>query len=150
MRRQILVINGPNLNLLGTREPDIYGTATLEELNTLCTQVGEDLGVNVECFQSNIEGELIECIQKAIGQIDGLLINPAGYGHTSVAIRDALAVCDMPIIEVHLSNLAQRESFRQITLTGGVVTGQVSGLGILGYRIGMIGLVGLLDGGNET
>lgn len=150
MRRQILVLNGPNLNLLGTREPDVYGTTTLEELDDLCRQVGTELNVNVECFQSNLEGELIERIHGAIGQIDGLLINPAGYGHSSVAIRDALAVVDLPIIEVHLSNLSQRESFRQITLTGGVVTGQVSGLGILGYRIGLIGLVGLLDGGNKT
>jgi 3-dehydroquinate dehydratase-2 len=135
---------------LGTREPDVYGTATLEELNALCRQVGTDLGVSVECFQSNIEGELIDRIQGSMNRIDGLLINPAGYGHSSVAIRDALAACDLPIIEVHLSNLAQREPFRQITLTGGVVTGQVSGLGILGYRIGLIGLVGLLDGGNEA
>jgi 3-dehydroquinate dehydratase-2 len=135
---------------LGTREPDVYGTATLEELNALCRQVGTDLGVSVECFQSNIEGELIDRIQGSMNRIDGLLINPAGYGHSSVAIRDALAACDLPIIEVHLSNLAQREPFRQITLTVGVVTGQVSGLGILGYRIGLIGLVGLLDGGNEA
>ena len=150
MKCQLLVINGPNLNLLGTREPDIYGTATLDDLNTLCHDVASDLGVEVTCFQSNIEGDIINRIQAAMGHADGILINPAGYGHSSVAIRDALAMCDCPIIEVHLSNLAQRESFRQITLTGGVVTGQVSGLGILGYRIGLIGLVGLLDGGNET
>ena len=150
MRRQILVLNGPNLNLLGTREPDIYGTATLEELNALCVKAGSDLGVSVECFQSNLEGELIERIQGATQRFDGMLLNPAGYGHSSVAIRDALTTCEIPIIEVHLSNLAQREPFRQITLTGGVVTGQVSGLGILGYRIAMIGLMGLLDGGNET
>lgn len=150
MRRRILVLNGPNLNYLGTREPEVYGTATLDEVNALCSRVGNDLGVSVECFQSNLEGALIDRIQGAIGEIDGLLINPAGYGHSSVAIRDALAMCTMPVIEVHLSNLAKRESFRQITLTGGVVTGQVSGLGILGYRIGLIGLVGLLDGGNET
>jgi 3-dehydroquinate dehydratase-2 len=150
MTRQVLVINGPNLNLLGTREPEIYGTTTLDELNTLCHEVASELDVIVTCFQSNLEGELINQIQNSIGCVDGILINPAGYGHSSVAIRDALVMCTCPVIEVHLSNLAQRESFRQITLTGGVVTGQVSGLGKLGYRIGLIGLVDLIGGGKQT
>lgn len=148
MTRQVLVINGPNLNRLGTREPSVYGHETLDDLNALCHETAESIGAVVECFQSNLEGEIINRIQSSIGQVDGILINPAGYGHTSVAIRDALAMVDCPVIEVHLSNLAKREPFRQITLTGGVVTGQVSGLGKLGYRIGLIGLVDLLDGGN--
>ena len=148
MKPLILVINGPNLNLLGQREPDVYGSDTLAELDEFCRETAKEIGIEVDCVQTNLEGEIVTFIQQAAIRAQGILINPAGYGHTSVAIRDALATCGCPVIEVHLSNLAKREPFRQITLTAGVVTGQVSGLGKYGYRIGLIGLVDLINGGH--
>ena len=147
MTSKILVINGPNLNRLGERDVAIYGSATLEDIEALCVHTAENSGFECLFYQSNIEGELIDCLQKQEAVVAGILINPGGYGHTSVALRDALAICGCPVIEVHLSNLAKRESFRQITLTGGVVTGQVSGLGALGYQLGLIGLMNLINGG---
>ena len=148
MKPLILVINGPNLNLLGQREPEIYGQETLEQLNGFCRETANELGVEVDCVQTNLEGEIVNLIQGAANRAHGILINPGGYSHTSVAIRDALTAYGRPVIEVHLSNLAKREAFRQITLTAGAVTGQVSGLGKYGYRIGLIGLVDLINGGH--
>ena len=149
MTPTILVVNGPNLNLLGMRDIEIYGKDTLADIEAMCQTVCGDLGYECVFYQSNIEGEIIDCLQTHMGNVNGILINPAGFTHTSVAIRDALEVCDCPIIEVHLSNLAKRESFRQMTLTAAVVTGVVSGLGALGYRLGLLGLAGLIDRGEE-
>ena len=150
MTRKLLVLNGPNLNLLGERDISIYGSETLLDIEQLCTETASQGGFECLFYQSNIEGELIEILHTHGRSVDGVLINPAGYGHTSVALRDALEICSCPIVEVHLSNLAKREAFRQITLTAGVVTGQVSGLGALGYKVALIGLMDLIDGGRES
>ena len=130
---KILVIHGPNLNLLGTREPDIYGSITLEEINREVCNLAEELGLQAEAFQSNSEGAIIDAIQAK--DYDVLIINPAAYTHTSVAIRDAIAAVDKPAIEVHISNIHKREKFRRKSFLSGVVTGQISGLGVEGYLL---------------
>ncbi len=140
----ILVLHGPNLNLLGKREPDIYGSDTLESVNAALKKQGEALGITVGAFQSNHEGLLVEKIQSAIGVQDGLIINPAAYTHTSIAIRDALLMLDMPVIEIHLSNIYKRESFRHQSMIADVVTGQISGLGVSGYMLALTALVRLI------
>ena len=132
---QVLVIHGPNLNMLGEREPQIYGIKKLEDINAEMTASGKKLGVLVETFQSNHEGAIVEKIQTAMGSFDGLIINPAAYTHTSIAIRDALLLLDIPIIEVHLSNIYQRESFRRESMTAAVCTAQITGFGPRGYII---------------
>ncbi len=142
---RILVINGPNLNLLGTREPALYGQESLKEIEADLIREGTQLGVEVQCFQSNHEGEIIEAIQSCATTADGLILNPAGYGHTSVAIRDALLAVATPTVEVHLTNLARREEFRRRTLTGDVAIGQISGFGAYGYRIALAALVNHLS-----
>ena len=149
MTSKILIVNGPNLNLLGVRDVQHYGVDTLADIERLCEATCHELGYALEFFQSNLEGEIIDCLQAHMGKVHGILINPAGFTHTRVAIRDALEVCECPIIEVHLSNLAKREPFRQITLTAAVVTGVVSGLGALGYRIGLFGLAALIERGER-
>ena len=149
MTRKLLVLNGPNLNLLGKRDTEIYGSDTLEDIEMLCRRTCEELGYECVVYQSNIEGEIIQHLQDHMQSVAGILINPAGFSHTSVAIRDTLEVCDCPIIEVHLSNLAKREAFRQITLTAEVVTGVVSGLGALGYRLGLLGLADVIERGEQ-
>ena len=149
MTSKILVINGPNLNLLGKRDVALYGADTLADIESMCEETCTKLGYESVFFQSNIEGEIIDCLQESMGKVAGILINPAGFTHTSVAIRDTLEVCECPIIEVHLSNLAKRESFRQITLTAAVVTGVVSGLGALGYGLGLHGLAALIERGEQ-
>lgn len=130
---KILVIHGPNLNLLGTREPDVYGNTTLEEINRRIIALAKELDVDAEVFQSNSEGEIVDAIQKRT--YDVLIINPAAYTHTSVAIRDAIAAVGRPAIEVHISNIHKREEFRRTSYISGVVTGQISGLGIEGYLL---------------
>ncbi|MGF1502968.1 MAG: type II 3-dehydroquinate dehydratase [Paracoccaceae bacterium] len=127
------VINGPNLNLLGLREPEIYGRETLADLEALCRETAEGLGLGLVFVQSNAEGTLVDAIQAA-RLAAGLVINPAAYTHTSVAIRDALAVCEGPVIEVHLSNVHAREPFRHTSYVSGVATGVIAGLGTEGYR----------------
>lgn len=127
------VLHGPNLNRLGRREPEIYGRMTLADIDEALAVRGERLNLLVETFQSNHEGALIDQIQRAAGRWQGLIINPAAYTHTSIGIRDALAMLDIPIVEVHLSNIYRRESFRQHSLISAVVTGQISGLGWRGY-----------------
>lgn len=149
MQPKILILNGPNLNLLGQRDATIYGGASLKDVETLCAKTCDSLGYESICFQSNVEGELVNCIQQHMDQVAGILINPAAFSHTSVAIRDALELCTCPLIEVHLSNLSKREPFRQITLTAAVVTGVVSGLGALSYRLGLLGLAELIEVGEE-
>jgi len=130
---KVLVLNGPNLNLLGTRDPGQYGSATLAELEAAMHEIGGELGVEVECVQSNHEGDLVDRIQGA-GGFAGIVLNPGGYTHTSVAIRDAVEACPVPVIEVHLSNLHAREAFRQRCVIAGAARGQITGLGVDGYR----------------
>jgi len=144
MKKKILVIHGPNLTMLGEREPQIYGTITLEKINTELLTLAKELNVDVEIFQSNIEGEIVSKIGEARKVFDGIVINPAAYTHTSVAIRDAIAGSKLPAIEVHISNVYAREEFRQKSITAPVCRGQIAGLGIESYLLGLRGLVKLL------
>jgi 3-dehydroquinate dehydratase II len=137
---RILVIHGPNLNLLGRREPEIYGRTTLDEINGQLAALGAQLGLALDTFQSNHEGAIVDRIQQAAGVYDGLIINAAAFTHTSIAIRDALAMIEAPVIEVHLSNIHRREPFRHTSMTAGVVTGQILGLGAAGYTLALRGL----------
>jgi 3-dehydroquinate dehydratase-2 len=137
---RILVIHGPNLNLLGRREPEIYGRTTLDEINSQLAALGAQLGLALDTFQSNHEGAIVDRIQQAAGVYDGLIINAAAFTHTSIAIRDALAMLKVPVIEVHLSNIHRREPFRHTSMTAGVVTGQILGLGAAGYALALRGL----------
>ena len=134
---RVLVLHGPNLNLLGTREPEIYGHTTLADIDADLQSRGEQLGLTVECFQSNHEGALIDRIQAARGKASAIIINPGGYTHTSVALRDALAGVGLPVIEVHLSNVAAREEFRHRSLIAPIAVGQIVGLGAMGYRLAL-------------
>ncbi|MGI9554142.1 MAG: type II 3-dehydroquinate dehydratase [Thermodesulfobacteriota bacterium] len=139
---KILVINGPNLNTLGKREPDIYGNHTLEDINKLLKSEAKNIGkdVTLEFFQSNSEGEIVSRIQDAFENFDGVLINPAAYTHTSVAIRDALLSTGLPTVEVHISNIFKREEFRQKSFVSAVSIGVVSGFGLNSYLLGLKGL----------
>lgn len=130
---KILVIHGPNLNMLGKREPTIYGSKTLGDIDSSLIEEGHRLALSVECFQSNLEGAIIEAIQHAHENIAGVIINPGAYTHTSIAIRDALLLLDVPIIEVHLSNIYQREEFRQKSMISDIATAQLTGFGADGY-----------------
>lgn len=145
MAKRVLVLNGPNLNLLGTREPSIYGTQTLKDVEQLCSDAGRDSGLAVDFRQSNHEGELVTWIQDARRTADGLVINPAAYSHTSVAIHDAIKAVGLPVIEVHLSNIHQREPFRHHSYVSLVATGVICGLGTDGYRIALEALSRLLN-----
>ncbi|BBO72813.1 3-dehydroquinate dehydratase [Desulfosarcina widdelii] len=131
--KRILVIHGPNLNMLGKREPEHYGSQSLGAIDRSIKDRARELGVEVSAFQSNHEGELVEAIQAAVGQIDGLIINPAAFTHTSVAIRDAVLLLDVPVVEVHLSNIHKREPFRHHSYIADVATAQITGLGPAGY-----------------
>ncbi len=141
----ILVLHGPNLNLLGTREPTIYGTITLEEVDASLKKLGIDLGVSVESRQSNLEGELVTWIQEANAQFEGLVFNPAAYTHTSIALRDAVVGVGIPMVEVHLSNIHRRESFRRRSYLAPVSLGQISGFGPQSYLLGLRALVDALQ-----
>ena len=133
MSNNIIIINGPNLNLLGSREESQYGTTTYEKLKDKCTDKAKELGINLVFYQSNIEGEIVNIIQQSLKKYDGIIINAAAFTHTSVAIRDALSIFKKPIIELHISNIYKRENFRHKSLISGVVTGIICGLGINGY-----------------
>ncbi len=135
--KTVLVINGPNLNMLGKREPEIYGYTTLEDINNNLVKKGREKGIHIVTFQSNHEGEIVDRIQAARGNIAGIIINPAAYTHTSVAIRDALLLVDVPIIEVHISNIHKRENFRHHSYISGISTGQIVGLGTNGYALAL-------------
>ena len=148
MNNKIIIINGPNLNLLGEREQSQYGSITLEKLKEKCIKKSEELGLNVEFFQSNIEGEMVNTIQDARNNFDGIIINAAAFTHTSVAIRDALEVFKKPIIELHISNIYKREEFRQKSLISDIVTGGIFGLGADGYILAIISLEKLLHNEN--
>jgi 3-dehydroquinate dehydratase II len=143
----ILVLHGPNLNLLGEREPEIYGRTTLAEIDRQLADLAGQLGVHVECHQSNHEGELVDRIQAARGRIGAIVINAAGYTHTSVALRDALAAAGVPVVEVHLSNVHRRESFRHHSLIAPVATGQILGFGVESYLLGLRAAAKLASGG---
>ena len=135
---RVHVIHGPNLNMLGKREPEIYGDQSLENINTDLTHKAKNLGIILEAFQSNHEGKIVEKIQDIFNQkSNGIIINPAAFTHTSVAIRDALLLLDIPIIEVHLSNIYKREEFRHKSMLSDIVTGQITGLGSLGYTLAL-------------
>ena len=142
--RNVLVIHGPNLNMLGTREPDIYGHQTLAEINAALTAQADRLGLDIETFQSNHEGDMVDKIQQAHDSFHGIIINPAAYTHTSIAIRDALSLLKIPVVEVHLSNIYSRESFRRTSMLSGVVTAQISGFGSQGYLLALDGLAQML------
>ena len=142
--KQILVIHGPNLNMLGKREPDHYGSRTLDDINQSLSAKAVELGLQVSTFQSNHEGEIVEAIQQAVGRIQGLIINPAAYTHTSVAIRDAVLLLDVPVIEVHLSNIHKRESFRHRSFIADIATAQIAGLGASGYLFALEALAQLI------
>jgi 3-dehydroquinate dehydratase II len=141
----ILVLNGPNLNMLGKREPTIYGSQTLQDINNGLDQVAKSLNVTLTFFQSNHEGALVDAIQDALNRYQGILINPGAYTHTSVAIRDAIAAVAIPTVEVHLSNIHQREAFRHHSYIAPVAVGQISGFGADSYRLGLEGLVKYLS-----
>jgi 3-dehydroquinate dehydratase-2 len=136
-RIRILVIHGPNLNLLGSRDPSIYGTTTLAEIDAALHARGRERGARVDCVQSNLEGEIVDLIHAAVGRHAALVINPGGYTHTSVAIRDAIEACGLPAVEVHLSNLHAREEFRQRSITAARCVGQISGFGANSYLLGL-------------
>jgi 3-dehydroquinate dehydratase-2 len=145
----VLVIHGPNLNMLGVREPGIYGNTTLSEINKHLAELGNSLGINVETFQSNHEGDIVEKIQAARKKHSGLIINPAAYTHTSIAIRDAILLLDIPIIEIHLSNIDKRESFRHTSLVADAVTARISGFGAHGYAMALGAMARMLQTPNR-
>lgn len=132
---KVLILNGPNINMLGIREPGIYGEESYEALLELCRKTGEDYGIEIECFQSNHEGALVDKIQQAYGVTDGIVINPAAYTHTSIAILDALKAVQIPCVEVHISKVEEREDFRQISYAGQACFHTITGQGIAGYRM---------------
>jgi 3-dehydroquinate dehydratase, type II len=145
----ITIINGPNLNLLGEREQSQYGKITFNDLKNICLDHSKKIGVKIDFFQSNIEGEIVTKIQNSRKEYDGIIINAAGYTHTSVSIRDALDIFKKPIIELHISNIHKREEFRQKSLISGIVTGIICGLGSNGYILAINAMHELLNNGNR-
>ena len=148
MTNNIIIINGPNLNLLGEREQSQYGSITFKELKQKSLDKAKELNVNLEFFQSNIEGEIVTTIQEAKKKFDGIIINAAGFTHTSVAIRDALDLFKKPIIELHISNIYKREQFRQKSLISDIATGGIFGLGTDGYILAIIAMQKILNNEN--
>ncbi|MDA8533185.1 type II 3-dehydroquinate dehydratase [Candidatus Pelagibacter bacterium] len=149
MSNNIIVINGPNLNLLGKREQSQYGAITFEQLKENCQAKAKELNINLEFYQSNIEGEIVTRIQKSKNEHDGIIINAAGFTHTSVAIRDALDIFKKPIIELHISNIYKREEFRQKSLISDIATGGIFGLGDFGYILAIISMQNILKNENR-
>ena len=149
MNNKIIIINGPNLNLLGEREQSQYGSTSFKQLKENCLKKAQEIGIEVEFVQSNVEGELVNIIQDARNKYDGMIINAAGFTHTSVAIRDALDLFKKPIIELHISNIYKREDFRHKSLISSVVTGGIFGLGVEGYILAIISLQKTLQNENR-
>ena len=148
MKNNIIVINGPNINLLGEREQSQYGSINYEDLKNKCQKYSKDLGINVDFTQSNIEGEIVTIIQESRKKYNGLIINAAGFTHTSIAIRDALAIFKKPSIELHISNIYKREEFRHKSMISAVATGVICGLGANGYILAINAMHELLKNGN--
>lgn len=144
-KRKITIINGPNLNMLGERDPAVYGTHSLDDIEKACHETVNQYGFEVEFFQSNHEGELVDFIQNSREESDGVIINPAAYTHTSVAIRDALEILSCPIVELHLSNIYKREDFRHKSYVSGIADGIISGFGAYGYVLAIEAMVNILD-----
>ncbi len=141
---KILVLHGPNLNLLGTREPEIYGPLTLGDIDTKLLELGKEFGAELKCFQSNHEGALIDALQDAQMWADGVLFNPGGYTHTSIALRDAISAIAIPVIEIHLSNVYAREEFRHVSMISAVCKGKIVGFCWRSYALGLRALIDLL------
>ena len=148
MNNKIIIINGPNLNLLGEREQSQYGSITYEDLKQNCISKSKELGLNLEFAQSNVEGKIVDLIQDSIKKFDGIIINAAAFTHTSIAIRDALSVFKKPVIEIHISNIYKREEFRHKSLISDIVTGGIFGLGDNGYILAIISMQKLLNNEN--
>lgn len=140
----VAVLNGPNMNMLGLRQPELYGAETLDDVETLCAETGEALDLAIDFRQTNIEGELISWIQQCRGHAAGIVINPAGYTHTSIALMDALLASELPVIEVHVTNIHRREAFRQNSYVSKVAVGVICGLGIRGYALALTAMAELL------
>ena len=149
MSNNIIIINGPNLNLLGEREQSQYGSITFEQLKRNCLDKAKELNINLEFYQSNIEGEIVTCVQNAKDKYDGIIINAAGFTHTSVAIRDSLDIFKKPIIELHISNIYKREEFRQKSLISDIATGGIFGLGDYGYILAIISMQNMTKNENR-
>ena len=142
---KVVVIQGPNLNMLGHREQNIYGPMKLDDIHKQMQGFAEQNGVEVEFFQSNLEGEIVDKLQECLGEANGVIINPAAYTHTSIAIRDAISAIQIPVVEVHLSNIYQREEFRHISLVAPVCAGQISGFGPFSYHMAMIAITQIMN-----
>lgn len=142
---KIAVIQGPNLNMLGIREQNIYGPMTLDQIHQQMKGSAEQNGIELEFFQSNLEGEIVDKIQECLGTVDGIIINPAAYSHTSIAIADAISAVSLPVVEVHISNIYKREEFRQKSITAGASLGVITGFGPFGYHMGLIALMQILN-----
>ena len=142
---KIMVIQGPNINMLGLREPGIYGSMRMEDIHAQMKIVADQNSVDIDFFQSNLEGEIVDKIQECLGEADGIIINPAAYTHTSIAIRDALSAVNLPVIEVHISNIYRREEFRHKSLIAAVAAGQIAGFGPVGYHLAMIGMLQIFE-----
>ena len=143
---KVLILHGPNLNLLGTREPEVYGSMTLDDLNNKLIELGKELGTEVKCLQSNHEGALIDALHDARTWADGVVFNPGGYTHTSIALRDAISAIDLPVVEVHLSNVYAREEFRHVSMVSAVCKGKITGFGWRSYLLGLRALVEMATG----
>ena len=143
--QRVLVLHGPNLQLLGRRQPEIYGATTLDDINATLRRRAEEVGLELVILQSNHEGSLVDAIGDHFGQVDGILINPAAYTHTSVAIRDALAAAGVPVIEIHLSNVAAREPFRHDSYVAPIAVGTIAGFGADSYRLALEAMISLLE-----
>jgi len=142
---KILILHGPNLNLLGTREPDVYGSMTLDDINSKVIELGKEMSVEIKCLQSNHEGALIDALHDARTWANGVVFNPGGYTHTSIALRDAISAIQIPVVEVHLSNVYAREEFRHVSMISAVCKGKITGFGWRSYLLGLRALVDALS-----
>lgn len=147
---KITVIQGPNLNMLGHRDPKIYGSVKLDQIHANLTTIAKDNNCDIDFFQSNLTGEIIDRIQECIGTSDGILINPAGYSHTCIALADAIALVGIPVVEVHISNIFGRDEYRRVSLTGAASTGVITGFGPFGYHLGLFALIQIINELKQT